>query len=304
MSRCLIVVAAIMAAWLNPLQAGTISVPNRSFESPPTGYVNINIDSWQKSPKPDWYVENGGYLWTQLTGTFSNTDPTSPDHIDNCDGNQAIWLFAVPEVALFQDYNSMDWNDPVPTHAFDVKFDTGKSYQLTVGVIGGGGGMQPGVTLELSLYYRDGSGNRVTVAAANVTNSLSTFPTTTHLIDFTVSVPTVQTGDAWAGENIGIQFLSTIGTDLQGGYWDLDNIRLSSLATPVLLSPTRTNGQFRFLLQSEPGLAFEILTATNPALPSPGWTRLGLLTNVTGTVPFVDTAPNFNQRFYQARALP
>lgn len=304
MNKLFLVAVAGLAAMAGSLPAGSISVPNASFELPVVPYAAPAIDSWQKTSKPDWYVEGGGFTWDQLTGTFKNTAPTSPDHIDNCDGNQAIWLFAVPEVALFQDYNSVDWNDPVPTHAFDVKFEIGKSYQLTVGVIGGGGGMPPGVTLELSLYYRDAASNRVTVAATAITNSLTIFPTTTHLIDFSVSVPTVQAGDAWAGQNIGILLLSTVSTNLEGGYWDLDNVRLSSLVTPVLLSPARTNGQFNFILQSEPGLAFEILTTTNLALPPLNWISLGPLTNVTGTVPFVDTAPNFNQRFYRVRQLP
>src|SRR5439155_12475624 len=87
------------------LRAGSISVPNNSFESPVTVFVDTHIDSWQKSAKPPWYDESGGYLWDQLTGTFKNTPTNSSDHIDNCDGNQAAWMFAVPEVAIFQDYN-------------------------------------------------------------------------------------------------------------------------------------------------------------------------------------------------------
>jgi hypothetical protein len=306
MSRRLIAVAAIMAAEMNTLPAGSLAVPNASFESPPTGYVNINIDFWQKTPKPDWYVEGGGYAWDQLTGFFKNTTLGSFDHIDNCHGNQAAWLQVVPEVGFFQDYDSVDWNDASPSHAFNAKFDAGNSYQLTVGVIGGGGGMKPGATLELRLYYRDGESNRMTVAATAITNSLAVFPTNTHLIDFTVSVPTVKASDAWAGQNIGILLLSTISTNsgLEGGYWDLDNVRLSSIRAPVLLSPARTNGQFSFILQSEPGLAFDILSTTDIALPSSNWINLGPLTNVTGTVPFVDTAPNLNQRFYRARQIP
>ena len=304
MSRHPWAVAAILAAGMNTLPAGSIAVPNASFELPVVIYAAPAVDSWQKTPKPNWYVEGGGFTWDQLTGIFKNTAPTSSDHIDNCDGNQAAWLQVVPEVGLFQDYNSVDANDPAPSHAFDAKFEVGSSYQLTVGVIGGGGGMKPGVTLGLSLYYRDAASNRVTVAATSVTNSLTLFPTTTHLIDFTVNVPTVKASDAWGGQHIGILLLSTVSSNLQGGYWDLDNVRLSSIRAPVLLSPMRTNGQFSFTLQSEPGLAFQILTTTNPALPSSNWTNLGPLTNVTGTVPFVDTAPNFHQRFYQARQLP
>jgi hypothetical protein len=131
--------------------AAPVAVPNSSFELPSTGFVNINIDNWQKNPKPDWYVESGGYLWSQLTGIFRNTSPGTDDHIVNITGNQAIWLFAVPGVELFQDYESTDWNHPSPMHAFDAVYEVGRSYQLSVGVIGGGGGMLDGATLEISL---------------------------------------------------------------------------------------------------------------------------------------------------------
>ena len=149
--------------------AETIPVPNGSFELPSVIYVGTFIDSWQKTPKPDDYVESGGFTWDQLSGVFLNTPPTSSDHIDNCDGRQALWLFAVPEAGLFQDYESRDWNDAEPSHAFDARFEPGRSYRVTVGVLGGGGGMLEGATLEVSLYYRDAQGGMVTVAATNVT---------------------------------------------------------------------------------------------------------------------------------------
>src|SRR5256885_1150268 len=132
---------------------GTISVPNGSFESPATDFVNTHIDSWQKSAKPDWYNESGPFLWDQLTGVFKNTAATSADHIDNCDGNQAAWMFAIPEVAIFQDYNSVDWNHSIPPHDFNVIYEAGKSYHLTVGVIGGGGNMFQGASLRIRLDY-------------------------------------------------------------------------------------------------------------------------------------------------------
>ena len=282
--------------------AAPIFVPNHSFESPPTPFVNISIESWQKTPKPDWYVEGGGFLWTQLTGAFKNTATNSPDHIKNCDGAQAIWLFAVPEAGLFQDYDSMDLDDPAPSHAFDAKFEVGKSYHLAVGIIGTGGGMQQGATLELSLYFRDAASNRIAVAAIGVTNLLTVFSNSTQLVDCTVNVPTVRSNDAWAGRNIGIMFLSTVTTNLQGGYWDLDNVRL--LEGPALLNPVRTNGQLHFTLLGEVGAAFEIFTTTNAALPVTEWISLETLTNLTGTIPFVDTNGSFDQRFYQARQLP
>lgn len=293
-----------LGAWSGWLRAEVINVPNASFESPASTYVSIYIDSWQKSPKPAWYPETGGFDWTQLTGSFKNTPPGSSDRIDNCDGNQAIWLFAVPEVGLFQDYDSVDWDDPAPTHAFDATYAVGKSYELTVGVIGGGGNMSPGVTLEIGLYYRDAASNRITVAATSITNTTAVFGSTTHLVDFQVRVPPVKASDAWAGRHIGVRFLSTVGFDLQGGYWDLDNVRLNAIREPSLSGFVQTNGQFQFVLQSEPGLNFEILAATAVDLAETNWTRLGVLTNVTGSVAFSEPLTNFHQRFYRARQYP
>jgi len=286
------------------LRAGPISVPNASFESPVTVFAAPAVNSWQKTPKPDWYDESGGFYWDDLTGQFKNTSPASSDHIDNCDGNQALWLFAVPEVGLFQDYDSMDWNDPSPSHDFNATFEVGRSYHLTVGIIGTGGGMLEGVTLELSLYYRDAASNRVAVATTSVTNTPAIFSNNTHFIDFQVHLPAVKTDDAWAGQHIGVQLLSTVASNLAGGYWDVDNVRLTAVVEPVLLAPVRTNGQFSFTLQSEPGVQFEILATTDVTLPLSNWATLGTVTNITGAVPFTDTAAGFNQRFYRVRQLP
>src|SRR5712675_2039254 len=59
----------------------SIAVPNGSFESQGAGppyYANINIDSWQKAPKPDYFNENTfGFLWVQTAGAFFDTNPYS-----------------------------------------------------------------------------------------------------------------------------------------------------------------------------------------------------------------------------------
>ena len=289
------------AACTGVLRADTIAVPNRSFESPATPFVSINIDSWQKAPKPDWYLESGGYLWTQLTGIFRNTATNTSGHIDNCDGNQALWLFAVPEVGLFQDYDSIDWRNQ--TQEFNALFNVGKSYRLTVGVIGGGGGMLEGATLDARLYYRDPSSNQVPVGVLTLTNSPAVFSNLNHLVDCTLVVPRVKATDPWAGHHIGIQFASTVTTNLQGGYWDLDNVRLSEIGEPLIANPFSTNGQFGFSLLSEPGAVFEILSSSNLSLPLSNWTSVGLLTNESGSNIFTQPASD-GQRVYGARQLP
>jgi hypothetical protein len=303
-SAALIAVVIILAACATTSQAEKLHVPNSSFETPTSTFVSVNIDSWQKAPKPGWYVEDGSFLWDYNVGLFKNTPVGSADHLDNCDGNQSIWLFVVPEVALFQDYDSTDWRNPVPTHAFSATFEPGKSYQLTLGVSGTGGGMLQGATFELGLYYRDANSNKVTVSSVSITNTPTIFSNNTHLVDFQVDVPTVRPADAWAGQHIGIQMLSTVTTNLQGGYWDLDNVRLSSTLEPLLLNPVWTNNQFQFTLSSEPGIAVTILSATNLALPLSDWTSLGTLTNTTGSAPFTDPTPNTGRRYYSTRRVP
>jgi hypothetical protein len=298
---------AVITLLAGSIQAGEISIPNASFESPATFFVSLNIDNWQRTPQPGWWDTNTSGDWSTLIGIFKNPAPGNFDHIDNCHSNQAAWLFAQPEVGLFQDYDAMDWNDPAPTHAFDARFEVGKSYRLSVGLLvggkGSGGGVTPGSTVNFSLYFRDGGSNRVIVAVTTITNSLEIFTNSTHLLEYSVEVPTVRPGDAWAGQHLGILLLSTAELSDEG-YWDLDNIRLNSVLAPVFSNPIHTNGQFQFTLKSEPGMALEILTSTNAGLPAAQWTRLFALTNSTGTIPLVDTHADFDQRFYQARQLP
>jgi hypothetical protein len=43
------------------------------------------------------------------------------------------------------------------------------------------------------------------------------------LQDFSLELPTVKSGDAWEGMNIGIALRAT---GQAGGFWDLDNVRL------------------------------------------------------------------------------
>jgi len=192
-----------------------INIPNASFELPETVFVSVDIDSWQKSSKPWWYDESGGYLWIQLTGVFLNVPPTDPDYIDNCDGDQGAWLWAYPEVELFQDV----------TNTFEV----GQSYHLTVGIFGGGlGGMKDGVPIEIRLYCRDAESNKVTVGATTFTyywdpNHVK------HFNDVRLDIPPVSSTEPWADKNIGVQIISTVDpvSGLAGEFWDLDNVRLT-----------------------------------------------------------------------------
>jgi hypothetical protein len=239
-------------------------VPNGSFESPPTLFVDTRIESWQKTPKPAWYDESGGYLWDQLAGVFLNLPPGDPAHIGNCDSNQAVFLFAVPQVGFFQDYESAGGTNTTPDHAFDARFEVGTSYRLAAGIIGGLGNMKEGVTLQLGLYYRADATNRVTVAATNIAFSASVFPSPTNLVDITLQVPAVTAGDPWAGQRIGIELVSTVRPDLAGGYWDVDNIRLTAAAAPpaFTLSAAVVGPDLRIAWPSATGQQYQLKIAT------------------------------------------
>lgn len=227
----------VAAAWIAgtcSLQAQPITIPNFSFESPATTFVDPRIDHWQKTPQPGWYdpVTFGGYTWDQTMGLFMNVPPGDARHIPNCDGAQAIYLFAIPGVGLFQDYNSTDWRGGSPSHAFDAVFQPGLSYKLTVGVMPGNGLLE-GASLRLGLYYLDNAQMPQPVAATDILYTAAAFPGTPWLTDFEVNVPTVLASDAWAGRHLGIEIVST---SMGGTFWDVDNVRLTAVPEPGVLS--------------------------------------------------------------------
>jgi hypothetical protein len=213
---------------------GNLYVPNFSFESPVTPFAFTNIDSWQKTPQPSTFDTNIFGPWNTLVGLFANTDATNADHIDNAQGNQLAYLFAYPQAGIFQDYNSVDWSDTTPTHAFNAKFQPGRAYTLTVGLTSSSEEpLMDGSTLLLSLYYRDAASNLVTVGSTVVTYQTSMFTNLNQLLDFQVQVPAVQSTDTWAGQNIGILIESIVAPNLISGVWDVDNVRLAeNIAVP------------------------------------------------------------------------
>jgi hypothetical protein len=177
---------------------------------------------------------------------------------------------------------------------------------LTVAVMGGvtNYGLQDGVTMELSLYYRDAASNAITVAATTVTNdSEQLFTNHTHLLDFHADTSPVRAGDPWAGQHIGIALRSTItDTNMEGGYWDLDNVRLTATIAPSLQNAAWQNGQFTFSVMSEPGLAFEIQATTN--LTGSNWSAVGFVTNISGMASYTNAAGWTGATFFRARQMP
>jgi hypothetical protein len=283
----------------NMVQGQSIYVPNADFGLPYTSYATPYVISWEVSPQEDI-----GSIGVFLNSP-SYTNNVPPDYIYNCDGPQAAYFFADPGLALFQDYDSVDSTGGPPSHAFNATYDVGKSYQLQAGIIGSSNfyDLPTNAILQMSLYYRDLSSNMVTVAATNIVYTTNVFTEITNFVTFELNIPPVQAGDSWAGQHIGIQFLSIIPDGVTpAGYWDLGNVQL--WATPALINPSWSNGQFGATLVSEPGLVFQILATTNLCVSLSNWTSVVTLTNVSGTTPFIDPSASYNERFYQAQQLP
>ncbi len=280
-----------------------VVVPNGSFEAPTVAYAWPPIDFWQKTPKPADFDESQGYPWVDETGLFLNTPTGSPDHIVNCDQRQALYLFSYPGVGLFQDYDSIGDTSTGPDHRLDVRFEPNHSYRLTVGVIGGPGSqLIDGATLQLELYYRQDGTNLVTVASNIITHSMTIFPDHVHFQDFTVESQVVQVGDPWAGQHLGIRLLSTVVLEKLGGYWDLDNVRLTirqHLGPTLTLSP-EANG-YQLSWPATPGCVYQPQTSKDMR----SWSDLGPSISPQGDAGGVFIAePDLQRAFYRVLVLP
>jgi hypothetical protein len=295
-------------AWLSSpvaAQAGALTVPSYSFETPDASMVEAypGFTYWEKNPQPTNYDDSAG-PWDYTMGVFYNFPGDT--HIDNCDGQQVSFIYENPGAGIFQDYNSQDEMQAGPSHAFNYTYKATNAYTLTVAVLGYTGDNAPlstNATISLSLYYRDSSNNMVTLGSTTVTNTVANFPTHTHFLDFQVQLPAVRTNDAWAGQNIGIALNSSL-TDTNGGYWDVDNVRLVETPTPALQNVALTNGQIGFTLLSQPGLIYNIQTTTNVATAGSNWVSLATVTNTTGFLQFVDTNTAAGAKFYRAQPQP
>ena len=214
------VLVAVLLAAAAPATAGTIAVPNASFESPTVPdalpYATPDMASWHKTPLPAWWTYGAG-AWNEAAGTFLNV-PAQP--IDNVDGNQAAFLFGTPDMGIYQDLTAT--------------FRVGESYHLALGVEGGGYGMPVGSPVTIILYHGpyddDDASNYVGSATYLNTNTSGVL---SHLHDVQLDIPTVTAGDAWAGQTIGVQILATADFGNMGGYWVLDNVQLTAAPEPA-----------------------------------------------------------------------
>jgi hypothetical protein len=212
--------------------AQPLSVPNFSFENPTVPdafpYVSTIIDSWQKNPQPAYFDPNTfGFSWDQSSGVFLDNFAGNPAPLSNRDGNQGAFVQDFPGAGFHQDYNSS------ASHDFNVTYTVGQAYQLTAGFLGKGA-LAAGDTLMMTLYYGDyANGN--TVGSTAIVYDPLTFADQTKLTDFSVTIPTVQAGDAWANQTLGIAIVDISGPERGQAYWDLDNVRLQAIPEPGTL---------------------------------------------------------------------
>jgi hypothetical protein len=85
-------------------------------------------------------------------GEFVNPGNGSASHIDNVEGQQAAFIFAVPDAFIFQDYNSS-----MARMVSDARFQRAFEIEIhaLVVCVGRRWGMLAGVPFQLGLYYRD-----------------------------------------------------------------------------------------------------------------------------------------------------
>ncbi|MDT8303346.1 MAG: hypothetical protein RQ760_17845 [Sedimentisphaerales bacterium] len=196
----------LMDSWAAiPAWSASIPIENASFEAPaidPNGFPAVPfVDQWTEIDLDTLSSSN--------TGVFGNTPAGNPDHIVNADGNQLVFLGSESGNALEQDLAAM--------------YKTGCDYRLTVAVGVSSqfppSSIEPIDALELVLFYRDANDVVDIVSRTVEATGLSS----TQLMDFSLYLPIVQSGDAWAGKTIGVALRAA---GMPGGFWDMDNVRL------------------------------------------------------------------------------
>jgi hypothetical protein len=187
------------------VHATLISVSNYSFESPSlTASPYYNYRAVSSDPSyGDWSSS------TAVVGSNGTVNKLygSTRTFAGMDGDQTCWADTGGPNGIFQDLSG-------------ATYEVGKSYKLTVGIAA----LNDGATANISLFARNGA----TIITAGTTGAGAPSLSSTAMTDYVVTVPTVQSTDAWAGKNIAISLKTGVG----GTCWFFDNVRLESTATP------------------------------------------------------------------------
>ncbi len=189
-----------------PAVAELIPINNPSFESPSVAPGGVSVFSHDVNDTDVWVDGQSG------SGVFNNAGPAYGNAITNQDGLQLAFTSNLTDRNMFQDVTGST-------------YEVNKSYTLTIGWAARSD--SPGAaddTMEMRLFSRTPSFTVLGAAPVRY-GDLSN----TQLTDYTLSIPTVQSGDSWAGQQIGIWLYVTSGN---GGSWTLDNVRLEATAVP------------------------------------------------------------------------
>jgi hypothetical protein len=220
-SAAVVACGSAARATLIPILNGDFMLPDQSTNY--GVYASADIASWLKAPMPDGYP-GGTLVWETTAGTFYNV--AGPTYITNLTSHQAAFLFAAPDVELYQDLTAT--------------YEAGQSYHLAFGLIPSDGSIytsaiQVGTPIDVVLYYREGTA-RVPVASVAVANSPAMLANHTLMTNFTLDTAVVAAGDAWAGKAIGVQFLSQADLTNMGGVWDIGNVVLTAVPEPASMT--------------------------------------------------------------------
>lgn len=207
-----------------PAKADSIPIPNHSFETP---VIDPNTNPFLAVPFTASWTEDDNDPCSLNTGTFFNTPPGSDNHLFNVDGNQLAFLGSMDGNALWQ--------------CLPATYQQDKNYRLTVGVCISAAFPPPeGTPLILALHYLSDPNlalNYLSDPNIAYVNVPAPPPSSRTIEDFSVNLPAVLPSDPWADKNIGIAIRAT---GAAGGFWDLDNVRL----TEYPLTPEFTGDSF------------------------------------------------------------
>ncbi len=183
------------------VQAGSIPVANHSFESP---LVPV-AEPYALPYAPGWIELDNDADYSANTGVFLNVTG-----IANTDANQLAFLGGELGNALLQELLTT--------------YQVGRSYRMTVGICVSAQYPPPDPNgLQLAFYYQEPNDPNVMDIVSATTLPPSQF--TSDTLEYnSLYLPTVEAGDAWAGKTIGIA-IRAMGP--MGGYWDLDNVRVT-----------------------------------------------------------------------------
>lgn len=214
--RVALFIVGAVAVGLSPLavQADAIAVGDASFETPD---VSVSLAAVFPVLTPGtrsydaWGTEssNAGVV---LNGQYDRA-------YTNLDGAQCGWMDVLTQGAVvYQDLTT-------------ATYQVGKAYTMTIGL----GRLAYGDmdhTLNVALFAREGQTN-TNYVAGSVTVRYGDL-SATKMTDCIISVPTVQSTDAWAGKPISIWLVNQGGAGA-GGCWNYDDVRLASIPEPATL---------------------------------------------------------------------